>query len=32
MNMFDFDDRPNLRRLILDPATGLRVDGDGDRD
>jgi phospholipase C len=30
LNMFDFDDRPNLRRLILDRGTGLVVGGDAD--
>ena len=30
LNMFDFDGRPNLRPLILDPATGLVVSDRGD--
>lgn len=33
LNMFDFDDDPNLRRVILDDSTGLVVgDNDHDRD
>jgi phospholipase C len=31
-NMFDFHREPSHRKLILDPNTGLRVDGDGDSD
>jgi phospholipase C len=31
LNMFDFDDQPNLRRLILNDSTGLVV-GDNDDD
>jgi len=37
LNMFDFDDEPHVRSLILDDSTGLVVgdddhDHDGDRD
>ncbi len=32
LGMFDFDDAPNLRRVILNDSTGLVVDGDDDHD